>query len=87
MMRDRLFLLRPGFEDPAYPGRRFYCWHCVLIEGLLASFPQLAERLDVERIVPYPDHDAAIARIDGAQAAALGSLARMPGGTPPRATS
>ena len=43
MTRDRLFLLRPGFEDPAYPGQRFYCWHCALIEGVLASFPALAE--------------------------------------------
>ena len=25
MTRDRLFLLRPDFGDPAYPGRRFYC--------------------------------------------------------------
>jgi Protein of unknown function (DUF3088) len=49
MNRDRLFLLRPGFTDPAYPGRSFYCWHCALIEGVLASFPDLAERLDVAR--------------------------------------
>jgi Protein of unknown function (DUF3088) len=48
--RDRLLLLKPGFEDPAFPGQRFYCWHCALIEGLLASFPELAARLDVERI-------------------------------------
>ena len=55
MTRDRLFLLRPGFEDPAYPGRRFYCWHCALIEGVLASFPALAAKLDVERIAwPKP---------------------------------
>src|SRR5215218_10187387 len=55
MTRDRLFLLRPGFEDPAFPGRRFYCWHCALIEGLLASFPQLADKLEVERIAwPRP---------------------------------
>lgn len=49
-MADRLFLLKPGFEDPAYPGRVFYCWHCALLEGVLASFPELAERLEVERI-------------------------------------
>ncbi|MBR0778713.1 DUF3088 domain-containing protein [Bradyrhizobium diazoefficiens] len=55
MTRDRLFLLRPGFEDPAYPGQRFYCWHCALIEGVLASFPLLAAKLDVERIAwPRP---------------------------------
>jgi len=53
--RDRLFLLRPDFEDPAYPGKRFYCWHCALLEGILASFPALAARIDVERIAwPRP---------------------------------
>ena len=55
MTRDLLFLLRPGFEDPALPGRRFFCWHCALIEGLLTSFPTLAEKLDVARIAwPKP---------------------------------
>lgn len=50
MNRDKLFLLRPDFEDPAYPGQRFYCWHCALMEGVLASFPESAKRLDLERI-------------------------------------
>jgi DUF3088 family protein len=55
MTRDRLFLLRPGFADPAYPDKSFYCWHCALIEGVLASFPDLAARLDVVRIAwPRP---------------------------------
>src|SRR3954462_8422285 len=48
--RDKLFLLKPGFHDPAYPDKIFYCWHCALIEGVLASFPELAARLDVPRI-------------------------------------
>ncbi len=47
---DTLFLLKPGFEDPAYPGQTFYCWHCALIEGVLASFPHLADNLKVRRI-------------------------------------
>jgi len=50
MNQDRLFLLKPGFEDPAYPGQLFYCWHCALIEGVLASFPALGDRLDIERV-------------------------------------
>ncbi len=55
MKRDKLFLLKPDFEDPAYPGQRFYCWHCALLEGVLASFPQLAGKLDVERVAwPRP---------------------------------
>jgi len=54
-MRDKLYLLEPGFEDPAYPGQLFYCWHCALLEGVLASFPQLAAKLDVERVAwPRP---------------------------------
>ncbi|KMO28851.1 DUF3088 domain-containing protein [Methylobacterium aquaticum] len=53
MPRDHLFLLAPDFVDPAYPGRRFYCWHCALIEGVLAGFPALAGRLDVTRL-PWP---------------------------------
>lgn len=53
--RDTLFLLQPGFSDPAYPGRLFYCWHCALLEGVLASFPDLAAGLDVIRIAwPRP---------------------------------
>ena len=55
MTRDRLFLLKPDFEDPAYPGQRFYCWHCALLEGVLASFPLLQSKIDVERIAwPKP---------------------------------
>ncbi|ASP32005.1 DUF3088 domain-containing protein [Labrenzia sp. VG12] len=54
-MKDTLFLLRPGFEDPAYPGQVFYCWHCALMEGVLASFPDLHEKLTVHRIAwPRP---------------------------------
>jgi hypothetical protein len=50
MTRDHLFLLKPDFEDPAYAGQRFYCWHCALLEGVLASFPLLQSKIDVERI-------------------------------------
>ena len=55
MTRDCLFLLKPDFEDPAYPGQRFYCWHCALLEGVLASFPSLQSKIDVKRIAwPKP---------------------------------
>ncbi|OWJ69110.1 DUF3088 domain-containing protein [Inquilinus limosus] len=53
MSRDRIFLIEPGFEDPKRPGERFVCPHCNAIEGLLAAFPDLAARLDVQR-VPFP---------------------------------
>ncbi|MCL7998973.1 DUF3088 domain-containing protein [Brucella sp. 21LCYQ03] len=57
MNNDTLFLLKPGFEDPAYPGKKFYCWHCTLMEGVLASFPELAKQLDVKGIAwPRPRH-------------------------------
>lgn len=65
-MRDRLFLLKPGFEDPAFPGRRFYCWHCALLEGVLASFPQLARAIAVERIA-WPRPRREIVELIGAE--------------------
>jgi hypothetical protein len=56
--KDQLFLLQPGFSDPAYPGDVFYCWHCALMEGLLVSFPELAARVDVHRIAwPRPRNE------------------------------
>ncbi|MEQ9506261.1 MAG: DUF3088 domain-containing protein [Hyphomonas sp.] len=58
MQRDILFLLKPGFSDPALPGQDFYCWHCALMEGVLASFPDLGANLDVRRIAfPRPRED------------------------------
>lgn len=50
MNKDKLFLIIPGFKDPAYPEQTFYCWHCALIEGVLSAFPCLSDRIDVERI-------------------------------------
>ncbi len=64
MDRDRLFLVKPDFQDPAFPGERFYCWHCALMEGLLASFPALSQPLDVERI-DWPHPRAGLIRLLG----------------------
>jgi hypothetical protein len=50
MTGDRLFLLKPRFEDPEQPGRFFVCSHCNAIEGLLASFPGLATQIEVRRL-------------------------------------
>lgn len=85
MTRDRLFLLRPDFKDPAYPGRRFYCWHCALIEGVLASFPALAGRLDVERIVWARPRQAVIALV-GEENQSLPLLVLADGATSPHQT-
>lgn len=50
MQRDKLFILKSDFVDPAYPDERFYCWTCVLMEGLLSIFPELNQKIDVERV-------------------------------------
>lgn len=78
--RDTLFLLRPGFADPAYPGRTFYCWHCALIEGVLASFPALAKHLDVERI-DWARPRQALIRVVGEANQSLPLLLLAPGET------
>lgn len=68
MSKDILFLLKPGFEDPAYPGQVFYCPHCARIEGVLASFPEAAARLDVRREAFARPREAVIAFVgDGNQ--------------------
>ncbi len=85
MTRDRLFLLRPDFEDPAYPGRRFYCWHCALIEGVLASFPELARRIDVERI-PWLQPRQAVIALVGEENQSLPLLVLADGATSPHQT-
>ncbi|MET4173821.1 hypothetical protein ABIB99_004921 [Bradyrhizobium sp. LA6.1] len=85
MTRDRLFLLRPGFEDPAFPGQRFYCWHCALIEGVLASFPSLAEKLDVERIA-WPRPRLPVTALVGEENQSLPLLVLADGTTSPHQT-
>ncbi|HEV7367906.1 DUF3088 domain-containing protein [Arenibaculum sp.] len=85
MQRDRLYLLRPGFEDPAYPGQTFYCWHCALLEGVLASFPELATRLAIERIAwPRPRHP--VVELVGEENQALPLLILADGETSPHQT-
>lgn len=53
MERDKLIILAVDFSDPEFPDQTFYCWHCALMEGLLSCYPEMAEKLDVERI-PWP---------------------------------
>src|SRR6478609_11598719 len=64
-MADRLFLIEPGFEDPACSasapaedGTLYHCPECLPLEGLIALYPQVFADLDVVR-VPYqrPRHD------------------------------
>jgi hypothetical protein len=63
MMRDRLFLLDPLFDDPALPGRNFYCRDCITVDGLLANFPEQAATLEVIRIAYPRPRNAVIAAI------------------------
>ena len=65
-MTDQLFLLDPLFEDPALPGRRFYCRDCIALDGLLAVYPQQAANLDVIRIAFPRPRNAVIAAIGAA---------------------
>lgn len=86
MKQDTLFLLSPGFEDPAYPGQVFYCWHCALVEGVLASFPKLAARLNVQRIAwPRPRH--AVIELVGHENQSLPLLVLAEGATSEHQTS
>ncbi|MBR0915617.1 DUF3088 domain-containing protein [Bradyrhizobium japonicum] len=85
MTGDHLFLLRPGFEDPAFPDQRFYCWHCALIEGVLASFPQLAEQLEVERIA-WPRPRLPVIALVGEENQSLPLLVLADGTTSPHQT-
>lgn len=49
MAKDILLLLTPGFQDPKRTDGPFVCRHCNQIEGLLASFPDLATAVEVRR--------------------------------------
>jgi hypothetical protein len=77
MIRDRLFLLKPGFEDPAYPGEEFYCWHCALLEGVLVSFPSLQSKIDVERLA-WPRPRQALVNVVGERHQSLPLLLLAP---------
>lgn len=47
---DKLFLLKSQFQDPQYPDRTFFCWHCALMEGLLSLYPHLLQKLEIIRV-------------------------------------
>lgn len=43
--RDRLYLLKPGFND--HGDGPFFCSECALVEGMLSFYPELRAKLDV----------------------------------------
>ena len=79
MTRDRLFILQHDFADPEFAGRAFYCKDCMTVEGILAAFPDLAERIEVVRI-PWPRPRAAVVDAIGAENQNLPSLVLAEGG-------
>ncbi|MDM0059060.1 DUF3088 domain-containing protein [Variovorax fucosicus] len=66
MSQDRLLLLQPGFADDKQPGERFVCPDCLPVEGLLAAAPELAARLQIERLPYARPRTALIAALDEA---------------------
>jgi hypothetical protein len=51
-VKDRLFLLRPGFDDG---GTSYFCPYCAPVVGLLTYFPEVRDTLEiVEMDYPRP---------------------------------
>ncbi len=48
--KPTLYLLDPSFEDPAYPGEKFFCRHGSLVEGVLSHFPKVRDQLEIKRV-------------------------------------
>jgi hypothetical protein len=52
-MKDQLYLMQPGFTNAGLGP--FYCGDSVSVEGMLAFFPELGEKVDVHYIAfPRP---------------------------------
>lgn len=64
MAKDKLFLIKPGFTDPKRDDGPFVCPFCNQVEGLLASFPDLAASIEVER-VDFPRPRQAVIAVVG----------------------
>ncbi|MCG7349627.1 DUF3088 family protein [Sphingomonas sp. ACRSK] len=63
--RDRLILIDPASTDPAYPDAHYFCFDCIVIEGVLAAYPQLRERLDVEHVAWARPRERVVALVGG----------------------
>jgi hypothetical protein len=66
MSRDLLLLLEGGFTDPERPGEVFICPDSAPVEGLLASDPSRAVRLDIKRL-PFARPREAVVKLLGDQ--------------------
>lgn len=63
-MADKLFLFRPGFDDPEAGDGNYYCPFCAAITGVLTYFPQLRSKLEVHEI-DFPRPRPAVAALLG----------------------
>jgi hypothetical protein len=63
---DELFLLKPGFTDPAAGPGQYYCPHCAAFVGILNYYPHLRTALNVHE-VDFPRPRAAVAALLGPQ--------------------
>jgi hypothetical protein len=62
-MKDKLFLMKPGFKiEEKGP---YYCSDSVSVEGLLGFFPELREKVDVTYIA-FPRPRGAVVDLIGA---------------------
>ena len=73
-----LFLLRPGFEDPAFPGGVFFDRYSTLLEGVIAAFPGLASRVAIHR-VGFERPRREVIDLAGAESQTLPRLVLPPG--------
>jgi hypothetical protein len=79
MRVDRLFILDREYQDPAFSGEAFYCKDCILIEGLLAAFPNRTANLEIVR-VPWPRPRPAVVAAIGADNQNLPAIVFADGG-------
>lgn len=76
--RADLFLLKPGFEDPAFPDGIYFDRFSALLEGVLRSFPKLERRIVVHRI-DFARPRVAVAALAGENNQTLPRLVLPPG--------
>lgn len=82
--RPLLFLLEPSFPDPGVGPGLFFCPHCATVEGILAYYPAVRERLDV-RHVAFQRPRAAVIEVLGPEHQACPALVLPPDWTESRA--
>ena len=48
-MSNKLMLLKLPFKDSDLSDDTYFCWNCLLLEGLLSQFPEALWELEVSR--------------------------------------